>query len=196
MPTREAIAAAQQCVGLDGVRLDAERLRVRYGRPGIELDFGAIGKGYAVDKIVSILRSYRVGAALIHGGASSVYALGAPPGEPGWTVRLRSPFDASESFGEAVLRDRAISGSAPGPESFVAEGRRYGHEIDPRTGEPARGNAAAWAVAPTATESDALSTAFFVFTPGETRAYCEANPGVEAYVLGEGKAGVARFGGA
>jgi thiamine biosynthesis lipoprotein len=195
MPSPEALDDARRRVGFRHVRLDAARRTVHFALPGVELDLGAIGKGYAVDLAVARLRSFRVvPAAIVHGGASTVYALGAPPGEAGWPVRLRSPVDGAPDYGSLVLHDRALSGSARAESTFVAGGRRYGHLLDPRTGEPARGLEASWALAPTATESDALSTAFFVFTPAETRAYCDANPEVGAILLPEGAGALLRFG--
>jgi thiamine biosynthesis lipoprotein len=197
LPEAGALAAARRRVGFRHVRVDAARRTVRFEAPGLELDLGGIGKGYAVDAAVARIRSFRfVTAAMIHGGTSSAYALGAPPGQPGWPFRLRSPRDMRRGLGRIVLRDRSISGSAPAENSFRKGGRRYGHILDPRTGEPARGADAAWAVAPTATESDVLSKAFFVFSPAETRAYCRANPEVGAVVLPEGALRVRRYGAA
>jgi thiamine biosynthesis lipoprotein len=195
MPEPGALAAARKRVGFRHVKLDARRRAVRFDRRGVELDLGGIGKGYAVDAAVARIRSFRViPAAMVHGGTSTAYALGAPPGERGWPFRLRNPDDMKRGHGVVRLRDRAISGSAPAENTFAVRGRRYGHILDPRTGEPARGMSASWSVAPTATESDVLSTAFFVFTPAETRAYCAANPEVGAVVLPEGRPKPLRFG--
>mgnify|MGYP000592663722 CR=1 FL=1 len=194
VPDPAELATARERTGFRHVRLDPAQGTVRFGRPGLELDLGGIGKGYAVDVAAARLRSFRLPAAMVHGGTSTCCALGAPPGETGWPFRLRSPTDPARSHGRIRLRDRAISGSALSDNTFTAGGRTYGHILDPRTGEPARGMSAAWATAPTATESDVLSTAFFVLTPEETRAYCEANPEVGAVVLPEGSRRVRRFG--
>jgi thiamine biosynthesis lipoprotein len=195
VPAPAALAAARDRSGFRHVRVDAARRAVRFDRPGVEVDLGGVAKGYAVDLAVARIRSFKVlPAALVHGGTSTAYAIGAPPGEAGWPFRFRDPADLAKGYGEIVLRDRAISGSAPSDNTFTSGGRAYGHILDPRTGEPARGVAAAWAVAPTASESDALSTAFFVFSPEETRAYCEANPEVGAAILPEGARELLRFG--
>ncbi len=195
-PEPEALAAARARTGFGHVRLDPVARTVRFDRPGVELDLGGIAKGYAVDVAVARLRAFGViPAAMVHGGTSTAYALGAPPGEPGWPFRFRSPRDLRRGFGTVTFRDRAISGSAPSDNSFRRRGRRYGHILDPRTGEPAHGGAAAaWAIAPTATESDVLSTAFFILGQRQTRAYCGANPEVGAVVLPEGARRARRFG--
>jgi thiamine biosynthesis lipoprotein len=195
IPSPEGLAAARRAVGFRHVRLDAARRTVRFDDPGVELDLGGVGKGYAVDLAVARLRAFRVvPAALVHGGASSVYALGAPPGEAAWRLPLRSPDGSALDCGEVALRDRSISGSSPAENTFVLDGRRYASILDPRTGLPARGIGASWALAPTATETDVLSTTFFIFSPDETRAYCEANPEVGAIVLPDGASALLRFG--
>ncbi len=79
MPEPAAIEEARAKVGMQHVELDAAKLTVRFTRPGVMLDFGAIGKGYAVDRAVELLREAGVGSALLHGGTSTAYALGRPP---------------------------------------------------------------------------------------------------------------------
>lgn len=122
-------------------------------RPGVELDLGGLGKGYALDRAAEIVRTWGVQAALIDSGQSTVHALGAPPDETTWRTALRDSNDASRVLGRVRLRDAALAGSGQ-----VLHGP---HIIDPRTGDPIS-RVAAWAVAPTAALADALSTTFAI----------------------------------
>ena len=164
MPTAREIESARAVVGLHHITLDPDAGTVRYDREGVELEFGAIGKGYAIERAVELLRDeYEIDSALIHGGTSTIYAIGAPPGAEAWNVAIQRPYAAA---GETVLtlplRDRAVSVSAPHGKWFEQEGRRYGHILDPRTGYPAAGSVLAVVATDSATESDALSTALLV----------------------------------
>lgn len=164
--------AASPAVGLHLLEIQRAIHSVTVHAAGLIVDLGGIGKGYALDRAVAVFREWGIGAALIHSGQSTVYALGGPPGQPGWTVSLRNPADHSTSLGQLCLRDNALSGSGMqlhGP-----------HIIDPRTGGPAAGALAAWALAPTAAVADALSTAFMVLTPAEVEDYCRRHPDVSA----------------
>jgi thiamine biosynthesis lipoprotein len=144
-------------VGFDAVELDAEQGAVRFHHPGTRLELGAIGKGYALDRAARPLREAGVDTALLHGGTSSVLALGAPPGLPGWRVAVgREP-----GARVVTLRDRALSVSEPGAQVAEAGGQRSGHIVDPRTSAPARGARAA-VLAATATLAEAWSTALAV----------------------------------
>ena len=168
MPIAEEIEAARRVVGMEHVILTPGQNTVRFDREGIELEFGAVGKGYAIERAVDMLRDeYEIESALLHGGTSTIYGLGAPPGEDAWNVAIRRPNSAT---GETVLtlplRDRAVSVSAPHGKWFEQEGNRYGHVLDPRTGNPAVGSVIAVVATATAMESDALSTALLVM--GET----------------------------
>jgi ApbE family protein len=95
VPSSEELHAALAHVGHQHVRLDLSARTVRFDVPGVELDLGGIAKGYAVDCAVCILRENGITAALISSGMSSIYALGAPPNEEGWTIALRDPFDST-----------------------------------------------------------------------------------------------------
>ncbi len=93
VPGQDELARALAVVGYRHVELDPAAGTVRFDRPGVELDLGGIGKGYAVDRVVSLLRQQGIASALVNLGGSSVYGLGAPPGErPGRSgSRTRPP---------------------------------------------------------------------------------------------------------
>lgn len=139
---------------------------------GVVLDLGALGKGYAVDRAVAILREWGITAALVHSGQSSVRALGHAPDAPAWRLALRDPDDDAATLATVSLCDRALSGSG--------QRRHDRHIIDPRTGRPADAVRGAWAVAPTAALSDALSTAFMIMTADEIEHLCRQRGDVSA----------------
>ncbi len=189
VPSDAERAAALQRVGMRHVALDPETRSVRYRRPGLEINLGSIGKGYALDRAAAILRERgNLPGALLHGGHSSVYAIGTEPGdERGWAVGLSHPWDPSRRIALLRLRDRALGTSAATHRHLEHEGRKLGHVLDPRTGWPAEGIALASAVAPSAAEADALATAFYILGTDWTRAYCDARPDIGAVLLREGE---------
>ncbi len=161
MPSADDIAAALTKVGCHHLILDESSCTARFDTDGAMIDLGAIGKGYAIDCAVEILRDAGVTSALLHGGTSTIYGLGHPPGADAWTVAIDGP-PGREPIATIKLRDSALSVSASWGKSFVLDGRTYGHVLDPRTGWPAREPEAAVLAAvglPSATETDALSTA-------------------------------------
>src|SRR5207248_7931031 len=155
---------------------------VKYRVRGLELNFGAVGKGYALDRAGELLRSkWGVTSALLHGGGSSILAIGHPPGGPrGWPVNLTHPWEEGRSLGTVYLRDRGLGTSAATFQHFEYNGRKLGHLLDPRTGWPARGTAAASVTAPTAAEADALSTAAFVLGAAGAERLTRLNPALAA----------------
>ena len=164
----------------------------------MSVHFNSIGKGYALDRMAELLDAGRVGDYLLHGGKSSVLARGDQPGRPadsGWTIGLRHPLRPAERLAEFCLRDQALSTSGSGTQFFIRRGRRYGHILDPRTGQPAEGIFSATVIAPTAAEADALSTAFYVMGPEETAAYLRdaARIGCRARLPGQREGDVRLF---
>ena len=119
-------------------------------------------------------------AAILHGGQSSVYAIGSPSGDgaerDGWLVGIAHPLKPGEQIARLRLRDAALGTSGATIQYFEANGRRFGHILDPRTGWPADGQSCVSVIAPTAAEADALSTALFILGPDRARAYCESHP--------------------
>jgi len=187
-PSDEELQAVRARTGMHLLDLAPEEHMVGVRADGVIVDLGGVGKGYAVDHMMGLLREWSISAALVHGGMSSVLASGSPPGREGWRVALRDPQDPRQSLGEAVLKDRALSGSA------VLGGRSQ--IIDPRAARPASGKLGAWAAAGSAALSDCLSTAFYVMTPDEVRDYCAAHPDVAGMLALQDSDGrkVVRFG--
>lgn len=169
VPDPEALAAARACSGMHLVELDPAGRRVRFARPGVELNPGAIGKGWAVDRALESLAEAGVASAMVHGGQSSVRARGTHgpglSGRRGWRVGLRDPLRPGRRLATITLADRALGTSGSGTQFFLDRGRRLGHILDPRTGLPAEGVVAATVLAPTAADADALATALYALGP-------------------------------
>jgi len=163
LPSAEELAQARAMVGMDLVHLDPENFTVEFAREGVMLDLGAIGKGYAIERAAEILREAGVTSALLHGGTSTVYALGHPSDAEYWKVAVEDPpasvTATSVPLPPVLLKDEAMSVSAIWGRSFQKEGQLFGHVLDPRTGNPVAKAILAAVILPSATETDALSTA-------------------------------------
>jgi len=187
VPTGEERTEALSQVGMQHVILTPEEHSVRYLKPGLEIDLGSIGKGYALDRLAEVLgRDWNLTSALLHGGHSSVYAMGTEPGnDRGWTIGIQHPWNSERRLALVWLRDRGLGTSAATFQYVEYQGRKLGHILDPRTGWPAEGIASVTVVAPTAAWADALATAFFIMGLERTREYCDRHPDIGAIVLPE-----------
>ena len=163
VPGPEEIADARARTGRQLVEIRDRT--IRFARPGVELNLGAIGKGYAVGRIAAHLRQAGVGQALVSAGDSSVEAVGAPPG--GWPIALRGQVGSARLW----LTGGALATSGAGEQGFEHDGVRLGHVLDPRTGWPASGVSRVTVAAPDAADADALATAFFVGGPALAARY-------------------------
>lgn len=142
----------------------------------LHLDLGAVGKGYALDRMAARLGEWAIATACLQGGGSTALALAAPAGHAGWPVGIGE----GTTQRTLALTHAALSGSG-----VAVKGA---HLVDPRTGTPSPRTSRAWALAPGAALSDALSTAFFVLPEPEVAAFCEAHPQIgAAHTLVAGK---------
>jgi thiamine biosynthesis lipoprotein len=155
----------------------------------VHVDLGGIGKGYAIDVLTRLLHEWEIDTALVHGGRSSVRALGAPPEKAGWPLTLSNPLESAQILARLHLRDLAVSGSG------LQKGQ---HIIDPRTAHPLTGKRATWVVAPEGALTDALSTAFMVMPPEEIEDYCRSHQEIRVMIFvqdeNEGQEQVLRYG--
>ena len=182
LPQAAEIDAARELVGADLVLLDRASQTVRFRRAGVRLNLGSIGKGHALDRIAASIQP-AVRAALLSAGSSSMRAIGTGNHRNGWTVGVRHPSRPGQRLAVLRIRDCAMATSGNQEQFFEHDGIRYGHIIDPRSGQPATQVLSATVVAPSAAVADALATAFFVGGPYLAQRYCLAHPGVLAIIL-------------
>lgn len=161
MPTESELEATLPRVNYKLIELDDARQTVRFLGPGISIDLGGIGKGYAVDRAIEKLESNGITNAMVKIGGD-LRVIGAPPGRTNWTVQIEDPQKKGRRR-ELPLRDVALSTSGNYENFFMIQGQRYSHILNPRTGLPIRGISGCTVVAPTCAESDAYATAFFVY---------------------------------
>ena len=149
-------------IGSQHLILNVQEKTIGFDRAGVELDLGGIAKGYAVDCVVALLKQRGITAALISAGGSTLYALGAPPGNSTWEVQLQDPLDTRKVALTVRLKDQTLSVSGSAEKYFELNGQRYSHIMDPRTGRPVMGVLSVAVIAQTGTAGDALDNVFYV----------------------------------
>jgi len=162
IPSPDNLAITREVVGMHNVELNEADCSIRFKKPGVELDLGGYGKGYAIERAIDILKESGIASAMLHGGTSSVFAIGAPPFEAAWKIGLSAPFTKSGESPLIELNNTALSVSAAHGKSFELDGHNYGHVLDPQLGEPATRASAAAVTGPSPSVCEALSTALLV----------------------------------
>lgn len=187
VPADEELADARLRVGGARVVLNADVHTIAFDRAGVELDLGGIAKGYAVDRVVDLLRARGIAAALISAGGSTIYGLGAPPGRDAWDVEIQDPIDSRKTVLTVQLKDRALSVAGSTEKSFEVGGVTYSHIMDPRTGKAVPGIRSVAVLANSGTAGDALDNAFFVLGREASRNYLAGLSDVEVFFFSEPK---------
>lgn len=176
MPSPAQQEKVRSCVGYQKIDLTPPD-QISFRSPCMQLDLGAIGKGYAVDRAARLLHSLGICDALLNAGGSTILAMGSPPGQAAWLVHLRDPSNKIDP--QVMLKDGSVSTSEQTPPSLLGSASA-GHIIDPDNGMPLRTAFAVSAVSRTATESDALSTTLLLLGPIKGKALVNHIPGVSA----------------
>lgn len=177
VPSSDEIEEILAQGGMKQVEFDSQRRQVRHRGNRVAWNFGAIGKGFALDCTVRWLeRRGGLGAFFLHSGRSSVYAKGSSPAEEaGWVVQLNHPVSQTP-LAKVRLMDGALGTSAATYRHFEVDGKTYGHILDPRLGYPAETLLSATVLAPQSAVADALSTAVFVSGVDLAEKLVEENP--------------------
>jgi FAD:protein FMN transferase len=151
--------------------------RIRFHSPRLAVDLGAIGKGYAVDRAIDVLRSCGIECALMNSGGSTYFAMGTPPGQSAWLVHVCDP--SAHVGPHVLLKGNSVSTSQQTPPSLLGM-PSFGHIINAVAGEPLKSATAVSVVAESATASDALSTAFLLMGPEKALDVVKGLPKVAA----------------
>jgi thiamine biosynthesis lipoprotein len=192
LPTAEELAAVRPLVDYRNVLLDPQGRSVRFSRPGVEIDLGGIAKGFAVEIAADVLRRRGLSGFIVAGG--NQYLLGAPPGKRTWTVGIKDPDAPERVMGVVETGETSVSTSADSYNFLVANGRRYGHVLDPHTLEPSMASLSVTILSRDGTLADAMSKAAFILGPKAGLALVDAMPGMSAviaYRKSDGTVGVA-----
>jgi len=182
LPTPEAIARAKAATGYAHIQYYPLLKAVRLQKPGMRLDAGGIGKGYAVDEALKVLRRHGVQSALVDGGGN--LALGAPPpGKRGWRIQIGA-VDGDTSHAIAVaLHHVGVSTSGDQYQYVEIDGQRYSHIVDPQTGTGLVNQCTVSVIARNGTEADWLSTAASVLGPARSLRLAKKVRKAKLYIL-------------
>jgi thiamine biosynthesis lipoprotein len=175
-PTRARLEEVRGCVGYEKIELTPPD-QISFRSSCLQLDLGAIGKGYAVDRAAEVLHSLGIRDALINAGGSTILAMGSPPNQTAWLVHLRDPSNKKDP--QIMLKDESVSTSEQTAPSLLGNDSA-GHIIDPDTGMPLKTVFAVSAVSKTATASDALSTTLLLLGPTKGTALIKNTADVSA----------------
>jgi thiamine biosynthesis lipoprotein len=179
---------AQSRVGCDRVTVRHDSQSVALAE-GSSLDFGGIGKGYAVDRALAVLRARGVTRAKVDFGSSSLAFLGHVDG--GWPVVIVDPLDRNTPLVTFRVIDGSVSTSSQQERYFVSDGHRYGHIFDPRLGRPVESQLLSVTVTATrGSTADALSTGLFVMGATEGQRLIAQMPDVSAVFVEQGDTGL------
>lgn len=144
--------------GYQKLRLDPKTQRVLLTQKGMRLDIGGLGKGFAADEALKVMRSFGITAVLIDAGGKLAIA-DPPPGEKGWKIKVSSGRD---SVGTIELAHVGVATSGPTYRYLEFEGKKYSHIVDPKTGTGLLFHVRTTVISPNATDADVLATAFSV----------------------------------
>ncbi len=188
IPDAKSLESTLQLVDYRQIDVNPAANRIGLAKQGAAADLGGIAVGYAVDRVVAILRAHGIEQAVINAGGE-VYALGKPKDQEGWEIGIQHPRFPNRLAGKIVLADKAISTSGNYESNALADNRKVGHLCDPKTGAMADPMLSTTVVADTTMEADALATATFLMGTTKAASFIATrkNVGAAFIIAGTGK---------
>lgn len=184
LPARSRIRDALGCTGFQKIKIDEVKSQVLLDGDCVRLDFGAIGKGYAVDEMVKIARENGISRGLVNFGGN-IYAMDPPAGRKFWDVGVRKPGSGNKIISKLDLVKKGVATSGDYERYFEHEGKRYSHIINPKTGWPAEDVTSVVAVSKSATEADIFSTAVSVLGSRGAKMFVRKDKSLGFLVVGK-----------
>ena len=180
VPAQHEIEALLTLIGWS--KVEWERPRLRLPQPGMEIDFGGIGKEYAADRAAAAMQAHGARRGFVNLGGD-VRAFGPQPDGRPWSIGIQHPRDPKDIIAWIRLSDQSVATSGDYEKFIMVDGRRYCHIIDPRTGWPVTTVRSATIITPEAWRADGLSTAVFVLGPEKGMELIESLPDVEGIII-------------
>jgi len=181
-PPKEILEEATKNMGYQNIDVDVAASTVYLKKKGMKIGFGAIGKGYAADRVKALLQGAGVAAGLIN-ASGDMQAWGTQANGQAWSVGIINPLNKQKVFSWFDLKDRAVVTSGDYERFVILDGKRHGHIIDPRTAKPAKGIISATVFAPKAELADALATSIYVLGKENGMFLIDQLPEVEALMI-------------
>jgi FAD:protein FMN transferase len=182
-PTDKEIKKRLAFLGWRNIKLDEAKKSVMLAKPETQISLGGIAKGYAVDKAAALLSAAGLTSFFVQAGGD-LYAKGKKPDGTDWQAGIRDPRGKEgQYFAKLPLSDHAFSTAGDYERSYVVNGKRYHHIIDPRTGQPATACRSVTIWAPNAFIADAIDDAVFILGPEKGLKLVESIDGVAAVVV-------------
>jgi thiamine biosynthesis lipoprotein len=183
LPEAAKIRATLPLIDFGQVEIDRTAHTVKLQQTGMRLDLGGVAKGYAIDRAYQTLRRAGIQSALINAGTSSIRVIGKRRDHQSWRIGIGHPRRNGKLLGSLPLSSGLSLGTSADTQNyFVYNQIRYSHLLNPKTGYQARDKILVSVIAPTAAESDLLSTAFFILSPEQIRAFLAKHPEIKAIV--------------
>ena len=180
-PSDTEIAKALPGINYRHLKLDRQNRTIYFARSGVRIDLGGIAKGYAVDNCITLLKARGVREALVSAGGDS-RVLGDRHGRP-WMIGIRDPRNRDGNVAVIPLADAAISTSGDYERYFEADGVRYHHIINPKTGKSASGVRSVTVIGPDSLTNEGLTKSVFILGPARGLALIETMIGIDAIVV-------------
>jgi thiamine biosynthesis lipoprotein len=182
-PTAAAVKEKLPLVGYKHVHLDAAARTIYLDQAGTKISLGGIAKGYAVDKAARVLERAGLTSFFVQAGGD-LYTRGKKPDGTEWSAGVRDPRGPDGSFFALIwVSDHAFSTAGDYERSYIVDGKRYHHIIDPRTGYPATASRSVTIWAPNALIADEIDDAVFILGPEKGLRLVESLDGVGAVIV-------------